>query len=228
MFDIPKYLDDSNLQYNIHNYGKFQEFEKDSISKMHSIIDYSLRYENYLIDYSLGKYLPHMPEKKAEEEKSNDNLPNLEFAEVPVGEKDKQNYERKKIEINGFINFDLYGDLILNKKKVSDPNSFTNATNLILNSSNFIQNRLKDQGIALLKRKKYNILSFDTKTNNRNYKISLESNVNKKVMSYVGLLFPWQLEKGNDSKVSEKLMGKTPALQVYPGIQGLSQRLVFF
>ena len=55
LFNFNRYINESYLKYNIHSCKKFQEIEENQTSKQNIYLDYSLRYENYLLDYSIGK-----------------------------------------------------------------------------------------------------------------------------------------------------------------------------
>lgn len=63
LFNLNRYLPDNFNKYNVHLFKKFIENEEFQTSKYHSIMDYALRTEGYLLDYVIGKeFLLKKPE----------------------------------------------------------------------------------------------------------------------------------------------------------------------
>ena len=62
LFNFNRYLNENYAKYNMHSFRKFMESEEFQTSKQHFLIDYTLRLENCLLDYSVGK--EWMPKKE--------------------------------------------------------------------------------------------------------------------------------------------------------------------
>lgn len=57
LFHLQKYFNENFSKHNIHNYKRFCENEEFQLSRQHPLMDYSLRFEGYLLDYTVGKEL---------------------------------------------------------------------------------------------------------------------------------------------------------------------------
>lgn len=57
LFNFNRFINENYAKFNINSCKKFLEIEEFQTSKYHFLIDYSLRFENYLLDYSIGREL---------------------------------------------------------------------------------------------------------------------------------------------------------------------------
>lgn len=177
LFNFSMFTAEAYMRYNVHSLRKFLEIEEFQTSKQHFLVDYSLRFENYLLNYSAGKELfaGKKPEGSAIMKQVNSShilanaiemtgsegvnpnvgspVSNLNTRQASSNEayesEAASNYERRKAESLGMLVYERNGDYLQSLKKPERENAME-IKGLLDGRKAMVRSHNKDQGVSIL------------------------------------------------------------------------------
>lgn len=184
-----------------HNYNIFKTSNAKNISKLHSVLEFSMRADEKLIDY----------DKEASQKKSQ----NFELNNERFGDLERIVYNEKESSANLIWMLNYANDLIFESKSKKNASS---CLKLKL-TSNKLEN-ISSIGHILVVDCKKNL------ENKRKYIENKEKNL-QGYLDFLSFIFPFGISQKLDEKIFKKIDNKLPVFNFSIGIQGIGETFSF-